>query len=829
MITFSELKHKSSKLFPALFLEKYSSYSGRKKTRTVLIWVLGVLFVAMFVGPGLPLSFGELALFFRDFETQIRSAFFFLFSFWIMLNLAEAFYFSYYFRDAEVDFEVAKMAVNSDSTDITKSFLDSQVGKFTMMRLGVGQDQIQNFLQNRKNKIKETSFDIDTQKKDDYISIKHYGNALYNNDQEFSLFLTQYKINVETFIETLEWIDDTEWKIRKKEEWWDRSNLARIQGIGRNWSFGKVYLLEKYGRSIYSDKTYVDLGEKWRVYEKDAKRVESVLVKKRDANVSLVAPTTNIGMQIVSSLGKMIINGDVLFEIENRRIFVLDTVSIMESVKDQTDLERLIRDILFQANQAGNVILVIPNFSVFVENAHESKVDVVNLFSDFLSSSRMQIVIVSDKNGFHENVETNLGLMQHFEKVLVSDVNKNSAIKILQNEVHRFEANQDVFFTYQSLKAMADGAERYFVGMTYSDKIIDLIEEVVVGVKNGGRKIIKEEDTFEIIEQKTGVPQGKISEKERVKLENLEEILHKRIVGQNLAVDSISKSMRIARSGISDSKRPMGSFIFIGPTGVGKTETVKALNQVFFGADHQIIRLDMSEYNGEDAIEKLIGSYSSKTKGILSSQIRDQQYGILLLDEFEKTTDKIKDLFLQILDEGQFKDAEGDIINCRNLIIIATSNAGSQLIYNLVNKGSSLEENKDEIINKIINEKIFKPELINRFDGSIIFHSLNKEHLEKIAEIMLNKLNVRIKKNGITIKINKELIGYLVSVGSSPKFGAREMSRKIKENIESVIADKIISNEISSGDILEFVDSDSGNTNNPGKESLERSSFVKIN
>jgi len=476
----------------------------------------------------------------------------------------------------------------------------------------------------------------------------------------------------------------------------------------------------------------------------------------------------------------------------------------MESVNDSNNLEILIRDILFQTNRAGNVILVIPNLPAFAEHANSLGVDVMNLLSDFLSSARMQIVAISDRHSYHQVLEPNMGLMQSFEKILVEDIDKNSAIKILQDEVNRVEVSNDVCFTCQCIMAISEGAERYFVGSTYSDKILDLLDEVVVEAKTSGRKIITEEDAHKVISIKTGVPQGQITQKEKTILANLEEILHQRVIGQDLAIDSISNSMRRARSGITDPNRPMGSFLFIGPTGVGKTETVKALNEVFFKNEEKIIRLDMSEYNSDDAIEKLIGSYSNKSSGILASKIRDQQYGVLLLDEFEKTSDKVKDIFLQILDEGQFSDSQGNKINCRNLIIIATSNAGSQLIFDVTRSGGNLAEKKDDIIKQIINERIFKPELLNRFDGTILFHSLEKEHLQKIAKLMLEKLNERIAKNGIRIKTKDDIVDYLVEIGSDPKFGAREMNRKIKDEIESLIADKIISGEVESGDIIEF-------------------------
>lgn len=811
MITFAQLQNESSKLYPAVFLEKFSSYYSRKIVRKTIFWLMIISFLAFITEIFTPDSLHQNISFIVEYKYQIRSLFFLLLSIWFLFQMTKMFYFSFYFREASVDFEVAKLALKTNKKDITKSFIKSDIGEYAFMRLGLGPEQVENFFDNRRNKISFSDFDIDISSTDrDQISIRDYAGTLYDKDKELSKFLIQYKVDRETFIGALEWVDDIEWKIRSAERWWDKSNLARVQGIGRNWSFGKVYLLEKYGDSIMSDQIYKDLGNRWRMFEKDAKKVESVLVKNRDANVVLVSPTTSIGMQIVSTLGKMILHGNVLFEIEHERIYVLDTVRIIESVEDAVHLERLVRDILFQADQAGNVILVIPNLPVFSERASEIGVDISNLLSDFLRSSRMQVIAISDNKGFHGSVETNMSLMQYFEKVLIEDIDKESAIKILEDEANRMEVQKDVFFTYQSIKAISEGAERYFVGMTYSDKIIDLIDEIVVRVKSDGRKIITVEDAHDVISIKTGVPQGDISKDEKQTLKNLEEILHKRVVGQNQAIDSISDSMRRSRSGIADPKRPMGSFLFIGPTGVGKTETVKALNEVFFKEENKIIRLDMSEYTGYDAIEKLIGSYSIKTTGILADKIQDQQYGVLLLDEFEKTDDKVKDLFLQILDEGQFTDSEGEKINCRNLIIVATSNAGSDLIYKASTEGKDLSKMKDDIINKIIEEKIFKPELINRFDGLVLFHALDNEHLQKIARLMLEKLNKRISRNGLEVEIDDDLVNYLVKIGSDPKFGAREMNRKIKEQVESLIADKIISNEIQSGDTLKIKFDDSG-------------------
>jgi ATP-dependent Clp protease ATP-binding subunit ClpA len=248
----------------------------------------------------------------------------------------------------------------------------------------------------------------------------------------------------------------------------------------------------------------------------------------------------------------------------------------------------------------------------------------------------------------------------------------------------------------------------------------------------------------------------------------------------------------------------MGSFLFLGPTGVGKTETTKALADAFFGGEGAIIRLDMSEYKTIDALERLIGNFAIGKPGVLTSMLRDKPYGVLLLDEFEKTSKDVMDLFLQILDEGIFSDMSGRKVNARNLIIIATSNAGSEMIWKIVKEKGENAINKDEIISYIVNQGIFKPELINRFDGAIIFKPLTRVYLAKIAELMMKKLNKRLVEKGLEVLITPELINALVERGTDPTFGARPMNRAIQDKIETMVADKILRGEAPAGTKIVF-------------------------
>jgi ATP-dependent Clp protease ATP-binding subunit ClpC len=262
--------------------------------------------------------------------------------------------------------------------------------------------------------------------------------------------------------------------------------------------------------------------------------------------------------------------------------------------------------------------------------------------------------------------------------------------------------------------------------------------------------------------------------------------------------------MRRSRSGIRNPNRPIGSFLFLGPTGVGKTETSKALAQVFFGSEDNMMRLDMSEYQTDDAMERLIGSFASGKPGVFSSMLRDKPFGVVLLDEFEKTNKDVLNLFLQILDEGFFSDTTGRKVSAKNVIFIATSNAGADTIYAMVEAGKNPKDAKEEILADIIGRGLFKPELINRFDGTIIFRPLEDVDLKQIAQIMLKKVADRLIEKGIEMKITDDLVDYVVKHGANKTFGARPMNRFIQDNVEGEIANLLIKKQIGSGNRLEF-------------------------
>lgn len=801
---FCELKKKSDSVFPALLLEILVPHKTRVVIRKVSFYILITTFFLSISGEifsiFLNVPFVEIL---NIYAHNFRGLFFVTFVFWLILYFYELLYFSYYFKSEEMDFEVARIISKTTSEDITGGFLGTVMGKYSMKRLGINSSMIDRFLETRKHFVTDSEYEIILNKKTDSITLSEYGRTLVHFDVEFVQFLNKYGITPSMFVETLAWVSRTIKNVRRGEMWWSRDNLSRIPSIGRNWSFGEIYLLQKYGHSIYMEDSYISLGDKWRIYSEQVERLESILVKERGANVMLVVDETASGLDIVSSFARMIVTGKIHSALEHKRVFVFDPEILLEETSERSKFETLFKNILVQSANAGNVVLVIPHLHSFFESAHSMGVDVSVVLSDALRTSDLQIIGLTSGTGFSSTIEPHKDIMTYFTKVDIGDVDKNKVIEILEDEIYRIESLYNVFFTYPSIVAIVEGVKRFYPDELLSNKAYSTLYEIVPQVGASNNVIVSKDMVDAFFSSTTGVEQGPLSKKEQKELSKLEEKLHKRVIGQEPAIVALSNSLRRARTGLTNPKRPIGSFLFLGPTGVGKTETVKTLAETLFGDEEDMVRLDMSEFQGVDAVRKIIGTTSDV--GILTLKVREKPYGVLLLDEFEKASRDVHNIFLQILDEGFFTNGMNEKIHLRNMVIVATSNAGSKEIFSLVEDTGKLPENiKETLIETLVSGEHFRPELINRFDDVIVFAPLFENDLRQVAEILIKRLNERMSQKGISIVINDVLKDYLIEVGTDQEFGARAMNRAIQDNVERLIADGIIGGNISNGDVIEF-------------------------
>ncbi len=737
------------------------------------------------------------------FDRSIRGGLFLCLSIALFLFTLEAYYYSIMVRAREgefyVCFDLGEVLFYAEDEDLTKSLLFSDIGDEGMKRLGYSEEQIKDFLTNRDH----VMFDKVLAGIENHISHEEYFSLIYQNDKGLSDFLFQNGLGEKDFVGSMVWVVNRERRVIEKERFWSKESLSRIPGIGKNWSYGETYTLEKYGEDLTENAVSYD-SSYIKSKELAVSRLESILTRGRGSNAVIVSDDDNSRKDIITMLSQKINGGTSLISLQHKRVFIINPNSLVESASDKISFEREFSLMLGESVHAQNVILVIPFFSSFAKSASTLGADVLSILIPFISSSAIHIILLDSKKDYHEFLSNKSSITENFEMIQTDTGDDSAIISVLIEEAEKIEKDVKVLITYPAILAIVSSANRYFDPSLKAEKSKEMIIESVQSAFNRGSAIVLKSDVLTTVEVKTGIPVSAPQGEEREMLKHLEEILHQKIVGQDEAVKVISEALKRNRAGVRNPDKPIGTFLFLGPTGVGKTETTKALAEVVFGNSEVISRFDMSEFRDNLALERLIGSFGSGKSGALSMALREKPYGVLLLDEFEKTTTDIINLFLRVFDEGIFTDAEGRKINAKNNIIIATSNAGSELIWDIVKKGNKLVEEKDRVINAIIEQGIFKPELLNRFDAVVLFHPLSTDDLHKIAGLMIKKFQTRMRDKGVMVEATDGFIGYLVSKGNDPKFGARPMNRAVAEEVEKLMADKIISGDIKEGGKITF-------------------------
>jgi ATP-dependent Clp protease ATP-binding subunit ClpC len=701
-----------------------------------------------------------------------------------------------------ITYEVADVLLHAKQGNLTAAFMLSRHGKKILARCNVDETGIRAFLAEQK----VAGGDLSRLRvpQSGFLTLRDVAKYVYDTDTAFSDFLFAGGTDKDNFEGALNWVFRSHYLHKQRARWWARDNLGRVQGIGVEWSYGRTWHLERYTKPIEGGSVFSTLSRTSGYAHDRIRQLEAILARAKEANVMLIGEPGVGKTDIIAGLERDIRAGTALAPLAQKSIVIFDSESFIATNGKKETFEPELKRLLDQASAAGNVIFVVANLASFIASAKALGSDIVSLLDPYLTSSEFQVIATSDPSAYHEVIAREPALIQRFENVQIEYADLVSTIRVLEDIAEEYESRSRLFFTYRALETIANAADRYITEGVMPDKAVDLFVEIAPHASSKGERVVTRQVVEAYVAGKTGVPTGEVGDAERERLLNLEEILHERVIGQDKAIETISNAMRRARAGIQNPNRPLGSFLFLGPTGVGKTETAKALAATFSGKEGKILRIDMSEYRGDEALAQLIGSFEGGKSGVLANMLREQPYGVLLLDEFEKTTADVQNLFLQILDEGFFSDARGKRVNARNLIIIATSNAGSDLIWQKVEEGKDIVSAEDEIVGEIIKGGEFRPELVNRFDGVVLFHPLSEDNLRKVASIMLESLKVRIRERGYTLVINDVLVDLLVKEGYDPKFGARPMQRVVQEVIEKKIANKIIEGSLREGASIEF-------------------------
>ena len=604
----------------------------------------------------------------------------------------------------------------------------------------------------------------------------------------------------------------------------------------------------------------------------EVERVMQILCRRMKNNPCLVGEPGVGKTAVVEGLAQMIASGTVPEILADKRILSLDLSGMVAGSKYRGEFEERIKRVIADVRAAGNVILFVDELHTLIgAGGAEGAMDASNILKPALSRGEVQMIGATTRTEYRKYIEKDAALERRFQPVYVEEPTREETIAILQGLRSKYEEHHGVTISDDALEAATDYAIRYINDRFLPDKAIDLIDEAASRKKLGifaGNKtakkaeetrhnleealeaalaegdieaaqalkkdldktdkkiektkhnmrekeqeqmLVTEEDVADVVSVWTKIPVSKITQTESQRLLKLEEILHKRVVGQNEAVETVAKAIRRGRVGLKDPKRPIGSFLFLGPTGVGKTELSKALAEAMFGNENAIIRVDMSEYMEKHSVSKMIGSppgyVGFEEGGQLSEQVRKNPYSVILFDEVEKAHPDVFNVLLQVLDDGRITDSQGRTVDFKNTIIIMTSNAGAQRIVDPKKLGFSNVENAEsehkDMKNNVMEEvkRMFKPEFLNRIDDIIVFRALSKEDVKGIAALMLKELKNRLAKQmDITLTYGDTVKNFIFEKGYDKKYGARPLKRAIQNNIEDSLAEDILSGKIQASD-----------------------------
>lgn len=587
---------------------------------------------------------------------------------------------------------------------------------------------------------------------------------------------------------------------RRHSRFWTWTALHTAHPIGKGWHYAYTPHLDRYCLDLsLNDPT--DYGTYELVGRVEESRVVELVLERPTENSVILVGDPGIGKKtLIHSLARRIRRNELSgTALDDARVLVFDIGrAVGDAASEKQDVDNFLRGLFGEAAYAGNVILVIESIDLYL-GGDAGHINLAPVLTEYLRLPSFRVIGTAPTNRYHAAVKTDEQALKYLETVYLRETNEAETLEVL---LRFFEAaeRKRVVFTIAGLRSVIASAGRYNWEAPYPERAIDLAQETLIYWQGTDELCVTPATVNAFVALKTGVPVGEIGADEKEKLLRLEAVLHERVIGQDEAVKQVAEAMRKARAGFGDEKRPLGSFIFLGPTGVGKTETVKAFAEAYFGSEDKMIRLDMSEYQTPEAVDRLIGSREMGVKGQLTVVAKEHPFSILLLDELEKAYPKALDVFLQILDEGFVTDGFGAKVSFRSMVIVATSNAGSAIIRDLVLQGAPLAEMRRQVLDAVVGSGLFRTEFLNRFDGVIFFEPLKAGELEQVVRLKLGHFAARLKKEkNIGIAFAPDVAARIVELGYEPEFGARSVNRYIEDHIEDVVVRKIISGEATSG------------------------------
>jgi ATP-dependent Clp protease ATP-binding subunit ClpC len=673
-------------------------------------------------------------------------------------------------------------------------------------RLGVRFDGLQTSLGNRLTALQKGTPTAFGQEAIDTLLLAFVSAHLMGHEQVSVLELAQEAYRREPFVQELlyskevdqsrfdnviEWVRIND-QLRERYERYRKAALHKPVGaMNRAMTSVPTHVLDSVSDDLTADAVYgrlplligreKELAEIFRAIEGGMQ------------SVVLVGPPGVGKNAVLAGIAELMVEERVPEVLQDKRFVAINIPALISGTGPAEAQERLMI-VLSETAQAKNVVLAIPNIEQMtgISGGGERSVDLSAILADAISRGITFVVATTTPDAYTEVIERSL-LGQVLQKINVPEPDVNTAIRILESKVAGIENQQGVIFSFDALEKCVTLSDRYVHEKYLPQKAVELAREVALDARKnkGVNTLVTGEDVARVLSEKTNIPVTKVGEEERDKLLHLEERMHERVIGQEEAVKAVASALRRARAELRNENRPIANFLFLGPTGVGKTELAKTVAETYFGDENAMLRFDMSEYQDKASIYRLIGAPGTKEGGLLTEAVRKQPFAIVLLDELEKAHPDILNLFLQVMDDGRLTDAAGRTIDFTNAIIVATSNAGSDYIQHAIASGTALEELKTHLLESEL-RGIYRPEFLNRFDGVIVFRPLTMDDVLQIAYLLIGKSAERLEAKGIHFRAEDAAVSELAQKGFDPKFGARPLRRVIQEEVENAIAKALL-------------------------------------
>ena len=614
--------------------------------------------------------------------------------------------------------------------------------------------------------------------------------ALFFSIPNYETLMKQLELDEDDLIGGISWQRHIELIVERFSE------KHYFGGFARDWAAGYTPLLNSLAKNISSEIQFGGLLTRdTDSHRQTVDQMIGFLTKANRKNVLLVGENgTGKTTTVYSFAQRLLMDEKVPHNLQYQQVVGLNAAALLAQAGNRGKLEAMVLQLLSEVFHAKNIILYFDDAHLFMKDA-TGAVNLSNVLLPFVERGGVRMVFSMTPKDWQELTRDNTALSGLFNFLAVNEPDEENTMRIMEDQVLLIEQKHKVTFTFQALQEAYRLSDRYYHDFAQPGKSIKLMEQAV-NVSTGG--LVSAEDIQKTIEQTRGVKVSKASTQEKEQLLNLEDQLHRRMINQTRAVQVVSDALRRSRSGVGNPNRPVGTFLFLGPTGVGKTELSKALAEAYFSGEENIVRVDMNEFVRSKDVSRLLDASGAKGDSFVA-KIRQQPFSVVLLDEIEKAHPDVVNVLLQLLDEGRLKDSDDKFVNFRDAIIIATSNAGADTIRARIDAGEDLPSFEKEFTDELISSGQFKPEFLNRFDEIVLFRPLTRDELVEVVDLLLASVNKTLDKKKVTIGLSDEAKRWIVDKGYDPRLGARPMRRMMQRTVENIVAKKLLEGSLDSG------------------------------